>query len=322
MKSIVRFTVIIPHRDLPAHYLRRCLDSIPHEEDVQIIVVDDASDMAIVGVSHLPGEGEPCTEVVRLDTNHGPGYARNLALQKAKGEWIFFADADDYLQTDNLMCLMELLRNRQIPYECIYFGLSERDLSGNISLEQLGCTGTDILPLADTLRNRLFVDMHQSWRKTVKRSAIEQLHLHFAEIVMLEDILFSIRLLNETSHVGVFPPIIYCYERRASSTTQHRLVKTDIEGMNAVIDANRYFRQKSMPHRVSIGAKFLAQVRQDSYWQYMRLFLKEAFLVDWSTALHDRQMAIEGFLHRNPNPLLAWIQDMRVKVGRWRRRSK
>lgn len=48
------YTIIIPHRNIPK-LLQRCLDSIPHRDDLHIIVVDDNSDPDKVDFEHFPG---------------------------------------------------------------------------------------------------------------------------------------------------------------------------------------------------------------------------------------------------------------------------
>ena len=42
MQTVVNYSIIIPHYDIP-DLLVRCLKSIPVREDVQVIVVDDCS---------------------------------------------------------------------------------------------------------------------------------------------------------------------------------------------------------------------------------------------------------------------------------------
>ena len=61
MKEI-NYSFIIPHKNIP-DLLQRCLDSIPRREDIQIIVVDDNSDLDKVDFDHFPGISEPCVEV-------------------------------------------------------------------------------------------------------------------------------------------------------------------------------------------------------------------------------------------------------------------
>lgn len=89
--STIRYSVIIPHKDIP-DLLDRLLHSIPKREDVEIFVVDDNSDPQIMaGYKELEG-----VRYFYTRESCGAGYARNIALREARGEWLLFADADDY----------------------------------------------------------------------------------------------------------------------------------------------------------------------------------------------------------------------------------
>lgn len=96
---MIEFSFIIPHKNTP-DLLRKCIDSIPHREGVQIIVVDDNSDSLMVDFEHFPGVGEPFTEVYLTKEGRGAGYARNVGLSHAVGKWIVFADADDFFTSN------------------------------------------------------------------------------------------------------------------------------------------------------------------------------------------------------------------------------
>ena len=55
MSSITKkYSVIIPHKNTP-ELLQRCLASIPKRVDIQVIVVDDNSDLDKVDFYHFPG---------------------------------------------------------------------------------------------------------------------------------------------------------------------------------------------------------------------------------------------------------------------------
>src|SRR5574344_79438 len=92
---MINFSIIIPHKNSP-ELLQRCLASIPQREDIQIIIVDDNSESSIVNFCSFPGTERKDTEIIYLKESKGAGYARNRGLSRAKGEWILFADADDY----------------------------------------------------------------------------------------------------------------------------------------------------------------------------------------------------------------------------------
>ena len=78
--STIRYSVIIPHKNIP-DLLDRLLRSIPKREDVEIFVVDDNSDPKIMA-RYQEQEG------VNYRYTHescGAGYARNIALREARG---------------------------------------------------------------------------------------------------------------------------------------------------------------------------------------------------------------------------------------------
>src|SRR5574344_311021 len=95
MTNMINYTIIIPHKNT-TDLLRKCIDSIPKRNDVQVIIVDDNSDADKVDFEHFPGLNEERTEVYFTKEGKGAGYARNIGLQYAIGKWVVFVDADDY----------------------------------------------------------------------------------------------------------------------------------------------------------------------------------------------------------------------------------
>ena len=47
-------------------------------------------------------EQDSRVNVLYLDSNHGPGYARNKSIERAKGRYIAFCDSDDRWAPDKL----------------------------------------------------------------------------------------------------------------------------------------------------------------------------------------------------------------------------
>lgn len=92
---MVNYSIIIPHKNIP-DLLQRCLDSISPREDVQVIVVDDNSDLLIVDFEHFPGIDRDDVELIFPKDGKGAGYTRNVGLDHAVGKWLLFVDADDF----------------------------------------------------------------------------------------------------------------------------------------------------------------------------------------------------------------------------------
>ena len=106
------FTIIIPHYNTPA-YLRELLNSIPRCDNIQVIVIDDNSTEDIDDYECIRNEYHN-VEFYRNDSGFmGPGAARNIGLQVADGEWILFADADDYFAPDFYDTLMKHVDDKE-----------------------------------------------------------------------------------------------------------------------------------------------------------------------------------------------------------------
>ena len=108
-------SIIIPHYNLSKELLTRCIASIARQdipqEEYEIIIVDDGSSEPPVWIEKVYQHDN--LKLI-LATHGGPGAARNRGMEEAKGEYIMFVDADDYLMTNNEMgkCLEFLKENK------------------------------------------------------------------------------------------------------------------------------------------------------------------------------------------------------------------
>ena len=114
-------SVIVPVYNVE-NYLRKCLDSVVHQtyRDLEILIVDDGS---------TDGSGGICDEYRRdprvtvfHTENRGLSAARNLALDRAAGDWIGFVDSDDRIEPEMFEALLKgALENGADVAECGYF---------------------------------------------------------------------------------------------------------------------------------------------------------------------------------------------------------
>ena len=87
-----------------SRYLSDCLNSLLEQtlSDIQVVCVDDASTDDSLSILQQYGSRDKRIEVVHLPENQGQGHARNIGLQMARGEYVCFLDADDWLERDAL----------------------------------------------------------------------------------------------------------------------------------------------------------------------------------------------------------------------------
>ena len=91
-------------------YLRDCLESISEQEwkDYEtILVIDGNEDNPIELIKQY--EDSINLKVFYLEGKHGVSAARNLGLEKARGEYIYFLDSDDYLHGETIGRLVSLM---------------------------------------------------------------------------------------------------------------------------------------------------------------------------------------------------------------------
>ncbi len=99
----MKISVIVPVYNTEK-YLRNCLDTLTKQliDDYEIIIVDDGStdgSLAIAKEYKKLHENIKCYTAVKQE---GVSQARNFGLLKAKGDYIFFCDSDDYIDVTML----------------------------------------------------------------------------------------------------------------------------------------------------------------------------------------------------------------------------
>ena len=95
---MIKVSVIIPVYNVEK-YIDKCLQSIINQslKEIEIIVVNDGSPDNSQEIIDKYVEKYPDKVKSFIKENGGQGSARNLGLEKAKGEYISFVDSDDWL---------------------------------------------------------------------------------------------------------------------------------------------------------------------------------------------------------------------------------
>ena len=107
-----KVTICIPMYNAAA-YIERCINSIPKRSDVEIIIIDDASqDESLKLVDNLI-RGWPKFQILQVRSNSGVGFCRNILIDRANGKYIFFLDSDDWLITEEFNKALDLVLKDQ-----------------------------------------------------------------------------------------------------------------------------------------------------------------------------------------------------------------
>lgn len=208
-----KYTIVIPHHNIP-NLLQRCLDSIPLRDDIQVVVVDDNSSSDKVDFANFPGEDRKNTTVILTKDGRGAGYARNIGLNKALGEWVIFADADDVFTEDFAKALMTLENN---DADLVYFKVESRDSESGEILNEAFYQNELVEKFLKGDEMSLKFHHEVPWGKAVKRKMIKENNIRFDELMCGNDSLFAIKCDYYSKKTVAYPIVTYCWMRRKGS---------------------------------------------------------------------------------------------------------
>jgi len=225
-------SVIVPVYRV-ADLLPACLDSIlAGDFDVEVIAVDDASPDDSGAILDQRAAADPRLRVVHLEHNGGQGHARNLALQQATGEYVWFVDGDDTVADGGLAAVTAALSVGKpdvllINWVSVYPG-NRTEPNPYASLLTAvpvdGCT----LEEQPALINLTMT----SWSKLFRRDFLAGLGVSFAGGIH-EDIQVTCAALLAADVIGAVEALCYCYRRERKGSA---LATTSL-GHLAVFDA-------------------------------------------------------------------------------------
>ena len=214
----VAVSIIVPCYNV-APYLDACLDSLVNQTmpDIEIICVNDGStDDTPALLSAWAGRDSRVRVIDR--ENGGQGAARNTGMDVAEGEYIGFADPDDYVEHSMYARLLEEARRHDTDITaCGYTGFSDHD--GEL-LEKWSRS-----PAAGVEENVKSSSFHLNtlwmrtdvvvWNKLYRKDFLNRHHLRFeTSFRAAEDDVFCLMLLPHATRVAVIPDRLYWYRRQ------------------------------------------------------------------------------------------------------------
>lgn len=214
------FSIIIPHKDIPS-LLTRCIESIPHRDDIQIIVVDDNSKNSNFYLSQYPILSKPNVEFYQNKDGKGAGHVRNVGLSHAKGKWIIFADSDDTF-TENFNQLLDIVKIDSI-HDLIYFDVISKDSDTLDILNESEWISNHIKDIAlNGITDQNKYGVLVPWSKVIKFDLIKQYNIRFEEVPCSNDTAFSAMIAFHAKNVLSINLACYCWMQRKGSLWRNK----------------------------------------------------------------------------------------------------
>lgn len=223
------FSIIIPIYNVE-DYLERCIISVLSQTftNFELILVNDGS---------IDRSGKICESFTNdqrvfylQKENGGSSSARNEALDRVKGEFVLFLDADDYWSTESILHniykhIIEY-KNDVILYGCkdVFINSGNSYISrGNYNLKLIN-NGNKSKTLSYLNESGNFPGA--AWIMAVKYSIIKNRHLRFPIGVSAEDIGWVNDILVSCNSIGAINDIVYIYHKnRPGQITSKATIK-------------------------------------------------------------------------------------------------
>jgi glycosyltransferase involved in cell wall biosynthesis len=243
------YSVIIPHHNIPT-MLERAIKSVPFRDDVEIIVVDDASDE-----KYKPKIKEICTlrntqiKLVLLAENGGGGKARNKGLDIAQGKFVVFLDADDFFN----YCINQAMDDyKDVDTDIIFFRAGSIDDQTYLPLhraDRINSCVNDFLNSAPDCDYEIRYEQGCPVSKFIKRSLLEEHNIRFEEIRKHNDVRFSYTSGFYAKKIVADPRAIYCITTRSDSVSMDVSAEARLLRVNVTADFIKFKKE----HGLKIG---------------------------------------------------------------------
>ena len=221
-------TVIIPAYNVE-DYVGRAIESLQRQTftDFEMLVVDDGS---------TDRTGDIIRQFTRHDLrivdfhpqNGGAPAARNLALDHARGKYVYFMDADDWAEPSMLADMVAAAERDHLELVVAGFYIETYYGRGDEHTTELKSRPSAIYPTQHEFRvaaAELFDQnlLYPPWNKLFLRERIESLNLRFRD-TFWDDFPFVLDYIRDVERVGVIERAYYHFirQREDSETARWR----------------------------------------------------------------------------------------------------
>lgn len=228
-------SIIIPVYNMEKS-LESCVKSILNQdyENIEVILVDDGSKDNSFAVCQ-----KICTDDKRVrcvhTENQGSGPARNVGISESKGRYLYFPDADDYIESNAISTLVDAMCDGQ--YDLIVFGYKCLTHNGNVvsvkKYESFEISGEvvrrDYIEFFG-MSNRFSIQ-GAPWNKFFDGETVRNNSIKYPALRRHQDEGFIARYVTHCRNVRFIPDVLYSYYQ---NTTGIEWKKYPVDYIDAV----------------------------------------------------------------------------------------
>ena len=204
-----KISVIIPVYNVE-DYIDECLKSVVTQtfDDFEVLVINDGSPDKSQKIIDRYVKKYPFVHTF-LKKNGGLSSARNYGLKRAKSDYVYFLDGDDFIAPDLLSKCYEVIQKNKS--DIVYFDFYEY-YNPDKTRVMKGIKDSTIIG-----KEKYMISPPAAWNKVFKRSLFLDHDILFPEGLWYEDLATTPRLLLFANHIDYVEVPLYYYRQREGS---------------------------------------------------------------------------------------------------------
>ncbi len=220
MNNIPLISIIIPVYNAEK-FLSHCINSILEQSyiNLEIILVNDGSTDNSLSICEYYALKDNRIKVF-TQANKGVSSARNLGIEKAQGEWIYFVDSDDLVFDGLFRDFYETISLNKL-IDVYKFGYIIDDNGRRIIMSN-GNSELVSDHVSMLLNNEKCKYFGFLWNMIFKKSILKDVRFE-TEISWCEDHIFSYRLFLNSKLMYISEKAYYCYFKRNNNSLSVKL---------------------------------------------------------------------------------------------------
>ena len=228
-------TIGIPVYKSVSYILRSLMSALNQTyPSIEFLIIDDCgADGSMDIIEQVKAEHHRGSDihVIKQYRKMGVAASRNLIIDEALGDYLYFMDSDDVIAEYAIDLMMQNLRQYDAE---IVFGSNEKiEITGERTVYQypsLQLLGEDELAV---FAYRKYAGIQASaWNYLVKTSILRNHHHRFISTDYWEDLVFTFDLVTMIKRAVLLPDITYSYLCRKNSLshyqTRHQITKEEV----------------------------------------------------------------------------------------------
>jgi len=299
----IKVSVVVPVYNVEL-YLRQCLDSLKSQtlKEIEFILINDLSTDNCGLICDEYALSDDRFIVIHNKTNIRQGLSRNKGIDIAKGEYIGFVDADDYIDPDyyeKLYAAAEINNFDISKTEAIKLYSDGRKIKQPYLKEAIMNGIKDETPL-------FLLFTYEHWTAIFKRDLLIKHNIKYPDIRNAQDNVFLLRVNYFAKSISLVSGTFYYYRQHSSSTIsikEEAFFNSILQSFELYVDfinthdmAKKYYDLFFIKSFDKILIRYKEIANLSALEEYKREYVKKALII-MNQYKYDKEYLLECFVN-------------------------